>query len=46
MPPVEHVPCLELVPCRAQNVLSRELRRGVQQRHHVLQLIAEPECAT
>ena len=45
MPPVQHIPGFELVPRGLQDVLAGEVRRGVDQRHHVLQLIAKAERA-
>ena len=45
MPPVEHVTRLELAPGRGQDVPAGQLGRGMDQRHHVLQLVAEAKCA-
>jgi hypothetical protein len=41
MPPVLHVAFDELPRRCAQNVLSSDVRIGVHERHHVLQLISE-----
>ena len=41
MPPVQHIPRLKLVVRRAQNMLARQPRRGMNQGHHILQLIAK-----
>ena len=45
VPPVLHVAFDELPSGGAQQVLAREIRPREQQRHHVLQLIAEAERA-
>ena len=42
---MEHVTRLKLAPSRSQDVPPRQLRRGMDQRHHVLQLVAEAERA-
>ena len=41
IPPVEHIARFELVPRRFQNLRARNVRAGVQQRHHILKLVAE-----
>jgi len=46
MPPVLDVATQELPLGAAQNLLARERRDGVDQGHGVLELIAEPVCAT
>ena len=45
MPPVLDVAFAELPRRAQQQVLADERRLGVHQRHHVLQLVAEPERA-
>ena len=45
VPPVLHVALDELAAGAAQQVLAQELGLGVHQRHPVLQLVAEAECA-
>ena len=45
MPPVLHVALDELAARAAQQLLAHERRRGVHQRHRVLQLVAEAEGA-
>ncbi len=45
MPPVLHVAVAELVRRAAQQVLAGEARLGMDQRHDVLQLVAEAESA-
>ena len=42
---MEHVARLELACGRGQDVPPRQLRRGMDQRHHVLQLVAEAKRA-
>src|SRR5215217_6991623 len=46
MPPMLHVAFLELTARAQQQLLTHEMRCGVYQRHHILQLIPEPEGAT
>ncbi len=41
MPPVQHVARLKLVPGRAEDVPPRQAGPGVQERHHILELIPE-----
>ena len=43
MPPVLHVALDELPRGRAQDVFARELRCGMHERHHILELVAESE---
>src|SRR5665213_1428705 len=43
MPPVLNIALRELARSTAQKVLSHQLRRSVDKRHHVLQLIAKAE---
>ena len=45
MPPVLYIPLGELTACGKKEVLTREARFGVDERHHVLQLIAKTEGA-
>ncbi len=45
VPPVQHVAFRELVPRRLEKVRPRLARRRVEERQHVLQLVAEPEGA-
>ena len=45
VPPVLDVAFHELPPGSPQDVFARQVRSREQQRHHVLQLIAEPERA-
>src|SRR5574341_625466 len=45
MPPVLDVPLLELTGRAAEEVLAYEVWLGVDERHHVLQLVAETEGA-
>ncbi len=45
MPPVLHVAFLKLVRRREQDLFARDLRTAVDERHHVLQLIAKTERA-
>ncbi len=45
MPPVLHVAFEKLARCRAQQMLADQRRLGVDQRHHVLQLVAKAERA-
>ena len=44
MPPMLNIAFAELMCRTAQQVLARERGLGMDQRHHVLQLIAEAEC--
>src|SRR5688572_1075103 len=46
MPPVLHVSFLKLMSSGKHDLLSRDFRMAVDERHHVLQLIAKTECAT
>jgi hypothetical protein len=41
VPPVLHVALNELARCRAQDVLTGDRGRGVNERHDILQLVAE-----
>src|SRR4029077_5612310 len=43
MPPMLDIPFHELAPCRTYDVLPRNRGIGIHERHHVLQLITEPE---
>ena len=45
MPPVLHVAFLELVRSCEQDLFARDFRTAVDERHHVLQLIAETKRA-
>ena len=45
MPPVLDIAFLELTGCAEEQVLAHQVRLGVDERHHVLQLIAETEGA-
>ena len=45
MPPVLHVAFWELLSGTPEQMLSHDLRLCMHQRHGVLQLIAESECA-
>ncbi len=45
MPPVLHVAFFELVRGREQDLFTRDLRTAVDERHHVLQLIAKTVSA-
>ena len=46
MPPVLHVAFFKLVASGEQDLLARQGRTAVNQRHHVLQLIAETKGAS
>src|SRR5260221_10208423 len=46
MPPMQDVAFPELIGGRAQKMLSRKGRFGMHQRHHILELVAKPECTT
>ena len=45
MPPMLHVAFAELMRRGAQQMLARQRRFGMHQRHHILQLVAEAKCA-
>ena len=45
MPPMLDISLLELTGRAKEEVLAHEARLGVDERHHVLQLIAETEGA-
>jgi len=45
MPPVLHVAFFELVLSRHHDLFARDVRTAIDERHHILQLIAEPESA-
>ena len=45
VPPVQHVALFELAGGRAQDLCARNLRARINQRHDILQLIAEAKGA-
>src|SRR3990170_931118 len=45
MPPMLDITLLELMGCAQEEMLTHEPRLGVDERHHVLQLVAETEGA-
>ena len=38
---MQHVACFKLIVGAAYNMGARQIRAGVDQRHHILQLVAE-----
>src|SRR5438105_15849449 len=44
MPPVLHISFTELMGRGDEQVFAHQARLGINERHHVLQLIAETEC--
>ncbi len=45
VPPVLHIPRHELVRCGAQDLLAHDRGFGMDERHDILQLVAEAICA-
>ena len=45
MPPVLYIAFLKLATRTEQNLFTQEMGLGMDQRHHVLQLVAEPKGA-
>src|SRR5688572_6640833 len=41
VPPVKYIPFFELMAGRFQNVLTGDLRPGIQEKHYILKLVAE-----